>query len=320
MFEILKGEDIKVTGITVLLYGDPGAGKTSIAFTADKPVMFDFDDGSHRSDFKVGKSIVRIKDWKQVADSYPKLATILAPYNTIVIDTVETALDYIRIYVENNDFKLKKNKLQMYGALKDEWHGFLNRVRALGKNVILIAHSAKDEQNGIMRTTYKITGGSKDIVSQKADFIGYVHILNKKRCIDFNPTDYYDGKNSCGYPLIELPSFKTEPNYFATKITEMINHLNAVVEEQNKSVQMLTGYFGKIEQLRDNDDCQTLLGELRKDKAKMTPGEQKQIWEKIKSKMFDLGYDYIAEMNQFVKEEVPATEEETTVDEEVIFG
>ena len=61
----------------------------------------------------------------------------LEPYDTIVIDTAETCLEYIRIYIENQDYKLKSNPLRMYGKLKDEFFSFLNRIIKINKNVIL---------------------------------------------------------------------------------------------------------------------------------------------------------------------------------------
>ena len=42
-------QPLLVQAIIVYLYADPGLGKTSIGFTGDKAISFDFDKGSHRT-------------------------------------------------------------------------------------------------------------------------------------------------------------------------------------------------------------------------------------------------------------------------------
>jgi hypothetical protein len=50
---IIRSTDpVKIETVVVLVYGDPGAGKTSLAFTAADPLMLDFDRGAHRSGFR----------------------------------------------------------------------------------------------------------------------------------------------------------------------------------------------------------------------------------------------------------------------------
>ena len=51
-------EPITVDRITLALYGDPGVGKTTLAFSADKPLLFDFDNGAHRASNR--KDTVRV--------------------------------------------------------------------------------------------------------------------------------------------------------------------------------------------------------------------------------------------------------------------
>lgn len=296
-FQIIKGEELKVDGIIVLIYGEPGTGKTSTGFTAPNPVVFDFDGGAHRSGFKVGKSIVRINNWEQIASSYSSIENDLKDYKTIIIDTVETCLDYIRMYIEDKDYKLKQNQLKMYGKLKDEFYGFLNRIKALGKNIILIAHATTEEQNGIVKTVPKITGGSRDIVRQKSDFMGYMFMNNNKRTLNFNPTDYYEGKNSTGLKLIELPDFKDEPEFFNTIIDTMRKSLSDNFKSQDEALITINKFSDKIKESQDISDFEILMSEM----GSLNKSFKSQLWKKLKEHALELGFEFHADKQKFEK-------------------
>lgn len=46
---ITSDQPLQVNAIITYIYADPGLGKTSMGFTADKAVSFDFDKGAHRT-------------------------------------------------------------------------------------------------------------------------------------------------------------------------------------------------------------------------------------------------------------------------------
>ena len=49
---IRSTDEIVVENIVMMIYGQPDAGKTSTAFTADKTLLIDCDRGAHRSRFR----------------------------------------------------------------------------------------------------------------------------------------------------------------------------------------------------------------------------------------------------------------------------
>lgn len=309
-FQIVKGESLEINGLITLLYGSPSAGKTSTALTASKPILFDFDGGAHRSGFRIGKDIVRIHKWEEISSAFSSLESDLANYDTLIIDTVETCLDFIRISIENADYKMKANKLQMYGRMKDEFYGFLSRITKMGKNVILIAHATTEEQNGVQRTTPKITGGSKDIVFQKSDFIGYMRIINNKRTVDFNPTDYYEGKNSANLPLLNIPDFKTEANWFQSIIEKMTLALKATQAEQDKALIAINEWKDKI------DNCTLDEANLYIEEMKKLSGAMKsQVWAILKNYAEGAGWIFDKDATEFV---LPV-QAETANEEEFTF-
>ena len=81
-------DPIVVDRLNVVIYGPPGIGKSSLAFTADKPLLLDFDLGGHRAANR--KDIVRVESWADVANISIE---DLAPFQTVVMDTAGRALD-----------------------------------------------------------------------------------------------------------------------------------------------------------------------------------------------------------------------------------
>jgi len=87
-----------------------------LAFTADKPLLFDFDKGAYRvSEFK--KDTVKIEKWSEVIRLNP---SELVSYNTIVIGTAGHALDIITEMLRGDSRNTRKDgalTMQDYGKL-----------------------------------------------------------------------------------------------------------------------------------------------------------------------------------------------------------
>ena len=89
--KITKSSDpIKVDRLTICLYGQPGVGKTSLAYTADTPLLLDFDGGAYRAANR--KDTVQVSKWADVTEI---TADDLAPYSTVIVDTAGRALDQL---------------------------------------------------------------------------------------------------------------------------------------------------------------------------------------------------------------------------------
>ena len=94
---IIRATDaVKVTILKVLLYGQPGLGKTSLAFTCNAPLCLDFDKGAYRS--KQRKDALDIGTWSDVVELM-RTPAALAPYQTIIVDTVGRCLDEITRHI-----------------------------------------------------------------------------------------------------------------------------------------------------------------------------------------------------------------------------
>lgn len=85
-------DPIKVERINMVIYAAPGLGKTSLAFTADAPLLLDFDRGSYRAANR--QDVVQVESWADVAGM---TGDDLAPFKTVIVDTAGRALDTLAV-------------------------------------------------------------------------------------------------------------------------------------------------------------------------------------------------------------------------------
>ena len=135
-----------VESVICYLYTDPGLGKSTIAHTADKAVIFDFDKGQHRvsAELRHG-TIVRIDSWldlENLKDSF------YDGFNTIVADTVGAMLDAIKDQLSKNEANLQRDKtltLKAQGLAGDKFMRMVRKWQSMGKDVVFIAHAIEEE-------------------------------------------------------------------------------------------------------------------------------------------------------------------------------
>ena len=96
---ITETEPITVSSLAMLIYGPPGAWKTSVAQTAVNPVTLDFDKGIHRAFNR--RAAFRFDCWNDVND--PAIAKHIAQSQTVVVDTIGRLLDLMSLgIIEEN--------------------------------------------------------------------------------------------------------------------------------------------------------------------------------------------------------------------------
>ncbi len=257
--KIIRASDpITVDRLHICLYGPPGIGKSSTAFSAESPLLLDFDQGAHRAMNR--KDIVPVKTWADVTD----LTTEdLAPFRTVVMDTVGRALDMLAADIIKRDPKMGRGgalQLQGYGRLKAEFSGFLKLLNSAGKDVILIAHM--DEQRNGDEVTERIdaTGASKNEIYKQADAMGRIVLRNGKRTLVFDPTEAAFGKNPGRLPPLEIP---TPPGTFmAETIARIKSELNALTEEQRLAQKMIDDWRSVFLDMETPDEFSSKAGEL----------------------------------------------------------
>lgn len=235
MLKITKAsEAIEVKTVTVTLYAVPGIGKTSTAFTADKPLLLDFDRGSYRSANR--GDVVQIADWTEVATI---TADDLKPYKTIVLDTVGRALDCLAAHIIKTNPKAATRagalSLQGYGELKSTFVAWTKLVRSFGLDVVLLSHSDEQKDGDDVKERLDIQGGSKNEIYKASDAMGRIYMRNGKRLLNFSPTDTAFGKNPGNLPPLDVPDFATTSNFLAEVISQTKASLNRMSADQTKA-------------------------------------------------------------------------------------
>ena len=195
--QFVDGADAPQEPIICTLYGVPSAGKTTLALSAPKPALLDFDGGVRRTgDFRHGKAVLPIKDWADVSGLEPK---DVEPYRTVVVDTVGTCLDKLSLDIIRSDPKCGSAgslNLKGYGVLKGRFNRWLAMLKQLNKHIVLIAHLEEQIQGEEVHRRIVAPGSSKQLIYQEADIMGQLFIeRDGKRRLSFNPTYTSFGKN-----------------------------------------------------------------------------------------------------------------------------
>jgi len=264
--KITKASDpIEVKTITMCLYGVPGLGKTSTAFTAEKPLLLDFDHGAYRS--KNRGDVVQIESWSDVTSI---TQADLAAYKTLVVDTAGRALDCLTADIIDHDPKMGRGgnlSLQGYGALKGQFISWLRLMRSFGLDVILIAHSDEQRKGDELIERLDAQGSSKNEIYKSADVMGRLYLAGQKRVLNFSPTDTAFGKNPAQLAPLEVPDFAQAPGFLAGVIGQIKASLNQLSAEAQAQQTLVTTWNERIAAAATCADFDALVAKATEEKA-----------------------------------------------------
>lgn len=131
-------------GKYVLLYGKPKSGKTTAACQFPKALLCAFEKGYNAIGGVRPQDINKWSDFKQVIRQLEK-PQAREIYDTIIIDTVSIAWDYVEQFVCAQNGVQKIADIPWgggYSAAKKEFENSIRKITKLGYGVVLIAHSA----------------------------------------------------------------------------------------------------------------------------------------------------------------------------------
>jgi hypothetical protein len=312
---IKANEALPERSVVIGLYGEPGVSKTTLANTADTPLVIDFDRGIARSILR--KDTLEVNSWGDILAEQQK--GTFKGYKTIIIDTAKAALDdFLMPYVVQKDFKLQKNKLQAYGAIGDEFKLFLNTRRTEGADIIIIAHAKKDEDT--KRHLPDITGQSYNLILRVCDQIGYVSMQNNQRTIQWDPTDITIGKNTAGLATSIIPQ-KTSAElrtFMASIISTVKTAIVSQSEAQKEALEKVEKYEKEIKKVKTPDDLTLLVGPVKELPKVIAQALAKKMQEKAVEKGWIWNKNTSAYEVPAPKTEDPKAAE--TASEEVQFG
>lgn len=262
MLRILRASDpIVVERLNLCIYGAPGIGKTTLCFTADDPVLLDFDRGSHRA--RNRKDTVQISSWSDVTNISPE---DFAPYRTVVIDTAGRALDSLTQDIIANNPKLGRGgalTLQGFGELKSKFAAWLKMLNAFGKDVALIAHMDEQRSGDDVIERLDVQGSSKGEIYKSVDAMGRIYVRGKERVIDFSPRENSFGKNPCGLEVLTIPDPASAPRFLGELIAGMKAKMNELTEAQRASQKEIEEWAIALDDFTSAEDFNRCLSDVK---------------------------------------------------------
>lgn len=239
--------------VKMMIYGQAGMGKTTVALSAPKPLLLDFDNGVKRVNMAHldGIDIVQVTCWQDVQQVVQE---DLSPYLTIVVDTIGKMMDFIITYKCGT----KQPQIRDWGGINAEFSWMTRTLSSLNKNVVFVAHrdTRKDGDDTVFIPALREK--SYNSIVTELDLLGYLEMKNEngvqKRTITFDPTSRNDGKNTCNLPgimfvpnILDKNGNPTAKNDFITTkvIQPYLNMLQIKKEERSR-------YDKVMEEIKDN--------------------------------------------------------------------
>lgn len=260
---IVKAEEpITVNQLVVVLYGAPGLGKSTLGFTASNPVSLDFDKGVYRAANR--KDSVAVDSWTDAANITQE---DLTPYDTVIVDTAGRALDFLTADIIAKEPKKGNGgalTLQGYGVLKSRFTSWLNSLKIIGKDVVLIAHSSEEKKGDDIIERLDVQGGSKGEIYKSADAMGRLTLINGKRVLTFSPTDTAFGKNPGNLSPITVGDISTNPDTLAQVITSIKEKLNSLTVDQIERQKQIADWSAKFDEAKTAEEFTSLTKDIKK--------------------------------------------------------
>ena len=268
---------VKAT-LSVLIYGQPGIGKTTLGVSAPNAVLFDYDGGVQRINGAHQVATLQPTSWEDTNAALKEIAEEMPEVQTIVIDTVGKMLDYMSAYIIRNDAKMAMRdgslSLKGYGVRKQMFVNFIKQLALMGKNVIFIAHERENLQGEVTVKRPEIGGSSANDLIKELDLVGYMYAIGKERVITFDPAEYYYAKNTCNLPAaIKLPVVVDETGK-ASQNVAMANIVKSYETAQVKRQSMTAEYEQVLDIIAETMSYATDADSLNEAMAKVFGLEQ----------------------------------------------
>lgn len=224
-----KPASIDITKYKFLIYGEPGAGKSTFASKFPDALFVPTEPGlnfleCHQITDDDGNPKV-IRTWDEFCEVVRILCTTQHQFKTIVIDTIDNAFEFCSLHV------LKSRKIEHesdegfgkgWGLIKREFTKVLNFLANSGFGIVFISHekSSEREENGVKRPFIdnSMSNQAKTYVNGLVDFIFYCYLDdNENRLMRTKASLNINAKDRSGkLPVIMPMDFDT----LTTKLTQ----------------------------------------------------------------------------------------------------
>lgn len=254
---------------TMVLSGQPGVGKTTVAMSAPNPILFDFDNG-------VSRLRAEHRGLTSTNNTYEGFLEDLnsAEYKqaeSVIIDTAGSLIQLMQPWAKKQDPKAAKDGRAMFGIIKREFDRLCHQIRVIDKkHMVIIFHTTETQKGDIIAVRLSCEGSAKDIVWTPADLGCYMFIMGGKRLMGFSPTEEYFAKSCFGIGgLRAVPELQPgQKNDFLTKLFEeakvnLAHDMELFAPKQEAYNQAMSAGRKLIEDAKDLDALTTAAATIK---------------------------------------------------------
>jgi hypothetical protein len=282
-------DDLAHQGLNILIYGDPGIGKTTLANTAPNPLVLDFDRGAHRASHRRG-NVVQFDSWLDIINSQRTLTDLISKHDSIIVDTAGTMIELMQMYLQSSQPALARNGIKLWGETKKLFAEFFAPLKLSGKNVIFIAHAKEKEEGDFRIKRPLVQGGSYDLLMQSCDLVGNYTTVNNRRILTFDLSDTVTAKNCAGIEPVHIQ----EVDSMVGTLENIIKHTHDTLvkrsKEQEEAIAIVSEWLQKATLAKD---ANKFMAEMAK--TNLPPSIKKSVWSAINQTFTGRGLSYNAE-------------------------
>lgn len=308
---ILEPIDMSFTDkkFSMIIYGPPGLGKTTLALSAPDPVLIDTDRGVSRVKAQHRKATSMCNTYEEILEDIK--TPQIQQCQTIIIDTGGSFVTYLQDWALRNNpaARQKSGALSQkgFGIVKQEFLRFTNNIRdVMNKNIIYIFHSDEQkDENGKFVQRLQCEGSARNLVWQPCDFGGFMQMNGNTRTITFTPSEQFFAKGCYGIEGTKTIQTLTpnDPNDFITKLfnkaKECIEAENSmfipIKEKYEKAMEAANAIINNVQTL---DDINAAIEPISSLEHELT--SKKEARKLLADKAASMGFGYDKETKRFI--------------------
>lgn len=270
---IKKSNELVIpTTVKMMIYGQAGMGKSTVALSAPKPLLLDFDNGVKRMNMAHLENIdtVQVTSWNDIQQV---LQEDLSAYQTIVVDTIGKMMDSIITYKCGS----RQPSIRDWSGINAEFSWMTRTLSSLNKHIIFVAHRDTRKEGDDTVFIPALREKSYNSIVTELDLLGYLEMKSERgiqrRTITFDPTSRNDGKNTCNLPsVMEVPTIVdkngnpiAKNDFITTKIiNSYLSMLAAKKAAQEKYDKVIEEIKEQIELITDAESANNFIAQIDK--------------------------------------------------------
>ncbi len=304
---IVKAKELDFSNkkVSVLIYGVPSIGKTTLGLSAPKPLLIDLDKGISRVEARYRKDTAIVETFEELKKDLS--GSDLSKYETLVIDTGGSLLELLKPYVMKQDSRnaMKNGSLSLagYGAIAKEFKDFTDYCKSLNKHIVFIFHAVEERDAELVTYRLSAEGQTRTRIWESIDLGGFMEVVGKNRTINFsaNARSFAKGNHEInGSYQVPILSDGVENTFLTDLINSYIEKLNASTEKLNEDLQVYEramAFKGVIDGATDVNAVNSAFASMKTLKYALTAKQE--LWHHLNEKAKELGLVFNKESKLF---------------------